>query len=96
MYIIGCFIQMEMDRNRVEFRVFARLHGDHPSSQPMIWQRKDKLIIMCLSSQIPTKCCTNKHVFARVNECMKKTTSHTELLYVGRFFKKKHLIISDL
>lgn len=62
---------MEMGRNWNEW-VFACLHGDRTSSQPMIWQSKDKWIIMRLSLRIPTKCCTKRHAFVRVNECMKR------------------------
>lgn len=42
MHIMRDFILMELDTNRDESRVFSRLHGDRPCSQPMIWQSKDK------------------------------------------------------
>lgn len=53
-----------MFRNWDESGVISQLYGDY-SSQPMIWQNKDKWIIMWLSCRIRTKYCTNTCIWMK-------------------------------
>lgn len=84
----GCvdrhFILLGFSKDSGRCCAFTRFHGDPFSSQLMIWNRKDKWVIMCIILKDMRECCTQKHTFTAGN-AIPKCTNVASLRICFRF-----------